>query len=170
MTEVLNQIDVKPGDVVFVPAGTIHAIGAGILICEIQQNSNCTYRMFDYGRRDKNGNLRELHIDKAMDVVNVEPYLPDTTGFGDDVVGENSTQRVLSRCKYFQVTDYKIPEHEIIQVDDSSFKSIVVLSGTCKIRCGEESFEAKAGDSFFVSAGRKRVHVEGNCEIVVTNI
>lgn len=170
LTEVLNQIDVKPGDVVFVPAGTIHAIGAGILICEIQQNSNCTYRMFDYGRRDKNGNLRELHIDKAMDVVNVEPYLPDTTGFGDDVVGENSTQRVLSRCKYFQVTDYKIPEHEIIQVDDSSFKSIVVLSGTCKIRCGEESFEAKAGDSFFVSAGRKRVHVEGNCEIVVTNI
>ncbi len=71
LTEVLNKIEVKPGDVVFVPAGTIHAIGAGILICEIQQNSNCTYRMYDYGRRDKNGSLREVHVDRAMDFVNV---------------------------------------------------------------------------------------------------
>ena len=171
LTEVLNKVEVKPGDVVFVPAGTIHAIGAGILICEIQQNSNCTYRMYDYGRRDKNGNLRELHVAKAMDVVNVEPYMPELTGFSEAVTTEcGSTERVLSRCKYFQVTDYKIPEHEIIQIDDSSFKSIVVLDGECKIRCGEEEYQAKPGDSFFISAGRKRVHVEGKCEIIVTNI
>ena len=171
LTEVLNKVSVKPGDVVFVPAGTIHAIGAGILICEIQQNSNCTYRMYDYGRRDKNGNLRELHVDKAMDVVNVDPYMPELSGFSDAVTtASGSTAKVLSRCKYFQVTDYKIPEHEIIQVDDSSFKSIIVLEGDCKIRCGEEEYMAKPGESFFVSAGRKRVHVEGKCEIIVTNI
>ena len=171
LTEVLNKVSVKPGDVVFVPAGTIHAIGAGILICEIQQNSNCTYRMYDYGRRDKNGNLRELHVDKAMDVVNVDPYMPELSGFSDAVTtASGSTAKVLSRCKYFQVTDYKIPEHEIIQVDDSSFKSIIVLEGDCKIRCGEEEYMAKPGESFFVSAGRKRVRVEGKCEIIVTNI
>lgn len=171
LTEVLNKVEVKPGDVVFVPAGTIHAIGAGILICEIQQNSNCTYRMYDYGRRDKNGNLRELHVDKAMDVVNVEPYMPELTGFSDAVTtSEGSIEKVLSRCKYFQVTNYKIPEHEIIQVDESSFKSIIVLEGNCNIRCGEEICEAKPGDSFFISAGRKRVHIDGQCEIMVTNI
>ncbi len=171
LTEVLNKIEVKPGDVVFVPAGTIHAIGAGILICEIQQNSNCTYRMYDYGRRDKNGNLRELHIDKALDVVNVDPYMPELTGFSDAVTtAEGSTERVLSRCKYFQVTDYKILDHEIIQVDDSSFKAFVVLEGNCVIRCGDEECQAKPGDSFFVSAGRKRVHIDGECEVIVTNI
>ncbi len=171
LTDVLNKIEVKAGDVIFVPAGTIHAIGAGILICEIQQNSNCTYRMYDYGRRDKNGNLRELHVAKAMDVVNIEPYMPELTGFSESgITACGSTEKVLSRCKYFQVTDYKIPEHEIIQIDDSSFKSIVVLSGECIIRCGEEECQAKPGDSFFISAGRKRVHVEGECEIIVTNI
>lgn len=59
-----------------VKAGTIHAIGAGILICEIQQNSNCTYRMYDYDRRDKFGNKRELHVDKALDVVDTKRYVP----------------------------------------------------------------------------------------------
>ena len=171
LTDVLNKVEVKPGDVVFVPAGTIHAIGAGILICEIQQNSNCTYRMYDYGRRDKHGNLRELHVDKAMDVLNVEPYMPELTGFSDATETiEGSISKVLSRCKYFQVTDYKVSEHEIIQVDDSSFKAIIVLDGNCKIRCGTEECFAKPGESFFVSAGRKRVHVEGKCEIIVTNI
>ena len=140
-------------------------------IALIQENSNLTYRMYDYGRRDKNGNLRELHIDKAMDVVNVEPYMPELTGFSDVVITpEGSTEKVLSRCKYFQVTNYKIPEHEIITVDESSFKSIIVLDGYCKIKCGEEICDAKPGDSFFVSAGRKRVHIDGKCEIMVTNI
>ena len=75
ITEVLNRIDVKPGDVVMVKAGTIHAIGAGILICEIQQNSNSTYRMYDYDRRDKFGNPRELHVAKALDVVDTKAYV-----------------------------------------------------------------------------------------------
>lgn len=170
LTEVLNKVMVKPGDVVFVPAGTIHAIGEGILICEIQQNSNCTYRMYDYNRRDKNGNVRELHIDKAMDVVNIEPYNPDVKGFGKNIIYENSIQRILCRCKYFQVIKYDIKNHEIIQVDDSSFKSIVVLKGSCKIRCRQEEFKAKAGDSYFITSGKKRIHVEGNCQLVVTNI
>ena len=69
ITDILNKIEVHKGDCVMVKAGTIHAIGAGILICEIQQNSNCTYRMYDYDRKDKFGNKRELHIDKAIDVL-----------------------------------------------------------------------------------------------------
>ena len=68
LTDILNRVPVKRGDVFFIPAGTVHAIGAGILICEIQQNSNTTYRVYDYNRRDKDGNLRPLHVEKALAV------------------------------------------------------------------------------------------------------
>ena len=70
LTELLNFYEVKAGDCYFIPSGTIHAIGKGCLICEIQQNSNLTYRVYDYGRKDKNGKERELHIDKAPRVTN----------------------------------------------------------------------------------------------------
>lgn len=71
----MNAVPVKRGDAFYIEAGTVHAIGAGILICEIQQNSNTTYRVFDFNRRDKNGNLRELHIDKALEVSNLKNLL-----------------------------------------------------------------------------------------------
>ena len=70
ITDVLNKIYVKKGDAIYIPAGTVHAIGSGILICEIQQSSNSTYRLYDYDRKDKDGNLRELHIEKALQVIN----------------------------------------------------------------------------------------------------
>ena len=71
--DVLNKVYVKPGDVFFIEAGTIHAIGGGILICEIQQNSNLTYRVYDYNRKDDLGQTRELHIEKALEVSKLEP-------------------------------------------------------------------------------------------------
>ncbi len=170
ITDILNKVYVKPGDVLFVPAGTIHAIGKGIFICEIQQNSNSTYRLYDYDRRDKNGNLRELHMDKAMDVVDTNRFVINTDGVGEVVRFARSDQRLLCECKYFEVKYYDIPKHEIIMIDDSSFKSIVVIEGECKISCNDEEQDAKAGDSFFISAGRKRIHINGQCKLVVTNI
>lgn len=74
--EILNEVTTHPGDVFFIPAGTVHAIGEGNLICEIQQSSNCTYRLYDYERRDKYGNPRELHIQKALDVLDYGKYRP----------------------------------------------------------------------------------------------
>lgn len=170
ITEALNKVYVKPGDVLFVPAGTIHAIGAGILICEIQQNSNSTYRLYDYERRDKNNNLRPLHIDKAMDVVDCNQYLVNTDGVGETIKYARSEQRLLCECKYFEVKYYDIPKHEIIMVDDSSFKAIVVIEGDCDVTCQNETEHVFAGDSLFISAGRKRVHINGKCKLIVTNI
>lgn len=170
ITEILNKVYVKPGDVLFVPAGTIHAIGKGILICEIQQNSNSTYRLYDYDRKDKNGNPRELHMEKAMDVVDIKKFEVNTDGEGEVIKYARSNQRLLCQCKYFEVKYYDIPKHEIIMIDDSSFKSIIVIEGECDITCGDEIEKGKPGDSFFVSAGRKRVHVTGKCKLVVTNI
>lgn len=170
ITDILNKVYVKPGDVLFVPAGTIHAIGRGILICEIQQNSNSTYRLYDYDRRDKNGKPRELHMDKAMDVVNTNRFVINTQGVGETIKYARSEQRLLCECKYFEVKYYDIPKHEIIMVDDSSFKSIVVIEGSCKISCGDEEETANNGDTFFIAAGRKRVHINGQCKLLVINI
>ena len=76
LTEILNRVEVKPGELYFIPSGTLHAIGAGILLAEIQQNSNTTYRVYDYGRRGADGKLRPLHIEKALDVTNLSPIAP----------------------------------------------------------------------------------------------
>lgn len=75
-TDLLRFVPVKAGECYFIPAGTVHAIGAGCLICEIQQNSNLTYRIYDYGRRDASGALRPLHTEKAFSVMSLSPYTP----------------------------------------------------------------------------------------------
>ncbi len=170
LTDVLNRVDVHTGDVVFVPAGTIHAIGAGILICEIQQNSNSTYRMFDYGRRDKNGNLRELHVGKALDVVNTKAFTVNTKGYQEPVEHDGYTQQLIVQCKYFQCNRYRVETEASIPVDDASFKSIIVLSGEGQLRLQDTTYDMHPGDSFFVTAGRKLIHVYGPCEIIVTNV
>ena len=106
ITEILNKVYVKAGDVVFIPAGTIHAIGAGVLICEIQQNSNSTYRVYDYDRVDKNGRKRDLHIDKAMDVITTSAYKQDAFGLEEPVEIDGQILQQLCLCKYFQCKIY----------------------------------------------------------------
>ena len=195
ITEILNKIEVHKGDCVMVKAGTIHAIGAGILICEIQQNSNCTYRMYDYDRRDKFGNRRELHIDKAIDVVDVKKYKPFVSGNSDVPEGAE----LLVSCKYFECYKYVLGESVYtddssdkdicnnydgnsdivakpatdkinISVDTMSFRSIIVIEGSGKITVGENEMDYRAVDSFFVTAGEKVVSVEGTGVIIVTKV
>ncbi len=178
ITDILNKIEVHKGDCVMVKAGTIHAIGAGILICEIQQNSNCTYRMYDYDRRDKFGNRRELHIDKAIDVVDVKKYKPFVSGNSADV---SEGAELLVSCKYFECykyvlgtitdnSDIIIPGKVNISVDAMSFRSIIIIEGTGKIAVGNNVMDYKAGDSFFITAGEKVVSVEGTGIIIVTKV
>ena len=195
ITEILNKIEVHKGDCVMVKAGTIHAIGAGILICEIQQNSNCTYRMYDYDRRDKFGNRRELHISKAIDVVDVKKYKPFVSGNSDVPEGAE----LLVSCKYFECYKYVLGESVYtddssdkdicnnddgnsdivvkpatdrinISVDTMSFRSIIVIEGSGKITVGENEMDYRAGDSFLVTAGEKVVSVEGTRVIIVTKV
>lgn len=174
ITEVLNQVSVKKGDCVFIPAGTIHAIGKGILICEIQQSSNSTYRVYDYDRRDANGNARELHVEKALDVMNFEQYHQGAYGLEEPQRVQTSdgdlvTQQ-LCQCKYFRSEKYSLDGTTQIYMDDSSFVSLVFLEGIAEVFCGDEKTSVKAGDSLFVASGRKVVRVEGQCEFIKTNI
>lgn len=191
ITDILNKIEVHKGDCVMVKAGTIHAIGAGILICEIQQNSNCTYRMYDYDRKDKFGNKRELHIDKAIDVVDVKKYKPFISDNKDVPEGAE----VLVSCKYFECYKYVLGSDAAevdrasdiedncyntenvrntgkvnISVDAMSFRSVIVIDGSGKIAVGNNTMDYRAGDSFFVTAGEKVINLEGTGTVIVTKV
>ncbi|MDO5381262.1 MAG: sugar phosphate nucleotidyltransferase [Eubacteriales bacterium] len=172
ITEILNKIEVKRGDVVMVKAGTIHAIGAGIFICEIQQNSNCTYRMYDYDRRDKFGNPRELHVGKSLDVVVPTKYVKDSKSEVVISHNEHFTAKRLVQCKYFEVVKYDIEDEAKIPVDESSFVSVVFFDGTGTIFTDdyEDEMEFKGGESFFISAGKRNVIIKGKTTCVVTHV
>lgn len=159
--EVLNFYPTKPGDVFFIPAGTVHAIGAGNLICEIQQSSTCTYRLYDYDRKDKFGNARELHLDKALDVLNFGQYVPT-----DIQTAEESTGRVLTRCKYFESILYEIDDAEKIPLQADRFSAVVCLTGSGKLSIEGMSVDVVAGDSVFIPATGKMLMATGKLSIV----
>ncbi len=170
--EVLNKVEVHKGDTFFVEAGTIHAIGAGILICEIQQNSNCTYRLYDYDRRDKYGNPRELHLDKAQDVSTVTT-LTEGSGVPEDgyfTTGNGFEVEVLGSCKYFESSKYTVASEVTLDIDETSFQSIIIISGEGRIRCQNKELAFKPADSFFVPAGRKKVTISGKCTFIRTHV
>lgn len=166
--EVLNKVPVKQGDVFFIEAGTLHAIGAGILICEIQQNSNITYRVYDYGRKDADGNLRQLHIDKALDVTDLEPVKQKACI--DGKTGEGWKQTLLASCDYFTVEKLDIETGMELVSDSSSFLSLIALSGTGRISGAENEVAYKKGDSIFVPANSGKITVTGPAVFVKTSI
>ena len=147
LTEILNKVPVKKGDSYFIENGTVHAIGPGVLICEIQQSSNVTYRLYDYQRRDKYGELRELHIDKAMEVTNFHE--------------KDMEAAKTMECKYFSIEKSVFDGEVSFNLDDSSFRAFVVLEGSGQVSCGEESLAYRPADCFFVPAGKKTVAFHG---------
>lgn len=170
--EVLNKVPVKAGEAYFIPAGTVHAIGEGILICEIQQSSNCTYRLYDYGRRDKFGNLRELHIEKALDVLQYNAYKPQK--LEDTIEREKDyVKSVIGRCKYFECVKYCLAGYMELPCVEESFTSMVCIQGEGTISCGKDnahSIKFSAGDSIFMPKSTELCRVEGSCELIITRI
>jgi len=167
--EVLNKVPVHKGDMFFIESGTIHAIGAGIIICEIQQNSNTTYRVYDYDRRDANGNTRELHVDKAMDVCTLTPSKKSNTqGLAEQLIGY--TKRRLASCTYFTTQLFRVSTSCALQITDDSFSSIVFTEGKGSISSDESNFDFEKGESYFVPAGQATVTVSGDCEFILTTV
>ena len=154
LTGLLNFYEVKSGDCYFIPSGTIHAIGKGCLICEIQQNSNLTYRVYDYGRKDKNGNERELHIEKALKVTNLKKFEPITF------------DGCLGQCEYFTVTKHVINGEMTLFTDETSFNCVTCVKGNGFI----EDMKIKQGDSFFIPANYGSYMIKGACDCIVTEI
>ena len=158
------------GDVFFIKAGTIHAIGAGQLICEIQQNSNTTYRVYDFGRVDANGNPRELHVDKSIDVSSLVPS-EKTYGQQEKVLlADGNTKSLVADCEYFASYCYNVKESITFNADETSFNSIIILEGEGTITCGDESATFVKGDSFFLPAGAGEYTINATCDIILSNV
>lgn len=167
LLKVTNSVPVHKGDVFFIQAGTLHAIGKGILIAEIQQNSNTTYRIYDYGRVGKDGKPRELHVEKAKDVTDLCPAkaYPETPVEQKD----GYTSKLLSSCDYFTTYAVDVESKAVLEADDTSFLSLLVLEGECEVSA-DDTVKAKKGDSIFVPAGTGKVTISGNCKAILTRV
>ena len=166
LLDVLNVVEVKKGDMFFIEAGTVHAIGKGALIAEIQQNSNSTYRVYDYGRLGKDGKPRELHIQKAIDVSKTEPAKYGTKPFGKKEEISGGTRQMLTECPLFSVYNYELCGKIELNANEESFNHILVVDGSGKI--GGREF--KKGDSFFVPANYGNYEIDGNGEFILTTV
>ncbi len=163
----LNYVSVKKGDVFFIPSGLVHAIGAGILLAEIQQNSNITYRVYDYNRLGKDGKPRELHVEDALNViVNRNEDEIDKIRFSTNVKNDNT----LASCEFFNVEKFFIDEPCEFSANAESFNSILCLEGDGNITFEGESFPISKGDSYFIPAGMGDYCIQGNLEIIVSKL
>lgn len=163
LCDLLNRVPVKKGDVFFIPAGTVHAIGSGIVICEIQQNSNTTYRVYDYGRRDKNGNTRPLHIEKALEVSSLSrsPERTDTPN-GSDVL--------LASCEYFSVRRIRVDGAVTLPIDEASFVSLIVTDGDGTLSMHGTTLPLRKGDSIFIPAQNGEYTLTGRLETILSRV
>lgn len=151
--EHLNFFQVQKGDCYFIPSGTIHAIGKGVTLIEIQQNSNLTYRLYDYNRLGKDGKPRPLHIEKALKVIDYHPYEK-----------RQKEGHLLGQCEYFETYAYEVKEMNALKEDDS-FCSITFLDGEGTIN----GLPYHTFDSFFISA-KEEVKIIGTGHYVLTKV
>lgn len=154
LTEVCNTVRVSKGDVFFISAGTLHAIGEGILIAEVQQNSNTTYRVSDYGRLGSDGKPRPLHIEKALAVTECKRPVMPFGQVGDIKNCGCGTVRRLASCEYFTADLLELDGTATLWEEDS-FVSVLVLGGEMTLDWSEGSLRLKKGSSVFVPAGLK---------------
>lgn len=165
----LQKVPVHKGDVFYVPAGTVHGIGAGILLAEIQESSNVTYRVYDYDRMDKNGKKRELHFNKAIQVMemDVAPNLKQKPRIIKYYPG--CSRELLCRCKYFEVERIQMTKAFSFSVLDESFQVIMCLDGEGQIEtmdADQKPMRFCKGETIFLPAGIGRCLVVGEAEVI----
>lgn len=165
----LQKVKVRKGDVYFVPAGTVHGIGKGILIAEIQENSNVTYRIYDYNRVDANGHKRELHFDKAVQVMNMN-ITPDVNQSPRMVrFFPGGSRELLCRCKYFETERLQVKKGLSFSVRGESFQILMCLNGYGEVQTMD--YEQKPlrfckGETLFLPAGIGRCLIVGDTTVL----
>lgn len=168
----LQKVPVQKDDLFYIEAGTIHAIGAGALVAEIQESSNLTYRLYDYDRVDKTGKKRELHIDKALEVANLKASSEPRQPFRVIRYRPGCASELLCRCKYFEVHRVIINTERCrglvgYQADSSSFRVLLCTDGCGCIYFGEnESIGFFKGDCIFVPANSVRLRIHGQAQFL----
>ena len=159
----LKYVDVQKGDSIYIPSGTVHAILSGILICEIQQNSDLTYRIYDWDRVGKDGKPRELHIDKAVDVI-------DFNSKAEKIESNGQNVQEIMKTKYFNVDKIKIEDIYTDTSNIDTFYAISITDGSGKIYYENKEINIKKGDSFIIPAKLGEYKIEGNIELLKSYI
>ncbi len=170
--KLLQKVPVKKDDLFLIEAGTIHAIGAGTLIAEIQENSNLTYRLYDYDRTDKNGRKRDLHIEKALSAANLNCSSEPKQPLRVLKYQQGMASELLCRCKYFEVhriivnTERRQVVH--FQADDISFRILLCVNGCGTISYGASDNDLKfyKGDCIFIPANSVRLRIHGQAKFL----
>ena len=170
LLEVCNKVPVHKGDVFFIESGTLHAIGAGILICEIQQNSNTTYRIYDYGRVGKDGKPRELHVAKALDVTKLDKPVRGTKPQAKLDIFACADVELLASCEYFTTYHFALNGMCHLKAGQNSFQSITVLSGSMELAAAGARLSLKKGESVFLPAGMGRYQVIGQADFILSEV
>lgn len=158
--ELINEVDVEIGDFYVVNPGTIHGIGKDLLILEIQQSSDITYRFYDYNRIDKNGNLRELHIKKALEVTKNGKYQERAINVNNDNIKQ------LIKNKYFIVEQNEINDDLLLKTNNE----FMIVTSLCKELSINKKYNISYGESFIITSDANKVLFEGKGKIIITKV
>ena len=171
ISDYLNHVPVEKNDLFFIEAGTVHALGAGCLIAEIQESSNVTYRLYDYDRTDKNGQKRELHVQRAMDVMNLQSSACPRQPIRVLKYKNGAASELLCRCKYFQVERVLLNTEvqrdlATFQTGSNSFHALLCTDG-CGVIFGEKTMiPFFKGDCIFVPADSIPLKLHGKAQLL----
>lgn len=170
MLDIVNKVKVKKGDLFFIEAGTMHAICKGIMLAEVQQNSNTTYRIYDYGRLGADGQPRPLHVDKAADVTNLcPPVIPDASQRRTETQ-PGGVRSELTACDLFKMYDVTVDGDYKSAADETSFVSLLCLDGNAEVTCGKTTLSMKKGESLFIPANSGEFSINGKAKFLETRI
>lgn len=170
LTDVLYKMPVEKGTVAFIPAGTVHAIGEGIVLAEVQQSSNSTYRVFDFNRLGPDGKPRPLHIEKALDVSLLGPANLVAPGGGLLEQKNSYTLTRLAKCSYFTADALTLTGSYTGQITQNSFISLLCTSGNAQYQSEGQTLPVQQGESVFIPAQEGTFTLTGQGEFMLTSL
>ncbi len=168
--DVLNRVPVSRGDVFYILPGTIHAIGAGILIAEIQQSSNTTFRIYDYQRRDHFGHLRPLHLERAAQVLSYTPIVPKECKANNAVYFPEFQMHEMFSCRHFRAYRLDVQNSVTMNCDGRSFQHVLCVEGSGNIYAKGEEHALSRGDSYFLPAALGEYQIRGTCRVLLSRV
>ncbi len=165
VVDLLAKHSVQKGEVFFLETGTVHAIGAGTLIAEIQQTSDITYRIYDFDRRDAQGNLRELHTELALDAINYQ-HTESKKAYAQNT----NVSNVMVDCPYFTTSFIPLTDTASVHCTHDSFTVLMVMEGDCALLYGDKKMEVTKGTTILLPAALGTVQLKGNAELLEITI
>ena len=168
--DVLNRVPVHKGDVFYILPGTVHAIGKGIVVAEIQQNSNTTFRLYDYQRRGADGKLRPLHLERAAEVVCCEPSIPSEARSNNSIYLNGLSLSEMFSCPYFSAYQVDVANCGEFHCGRRSFQHLLFVDGKGDLIWRGERYPFQSGDSYFLPANIGTYQLKGHCRVLLSSL